>query len=81
MTPTIPDLLDVERRYLGRPEDGAKAGEVLERWGLSPIRWAQLVNAALGRREAWECDPVTVGILTRRRDRRVVARSARRMTR
>lgn len=79
MTPTTAHLLDVERRYLNAPDDGRKDAEVRDRWGLSRVRWAQLVNAALERQEAYEVDPVTAWTLRRRRDARVRSRAARRI--
>ena len=43
--------------------------------GLSEIRATQIVNGLVGRAEAWEHDPVTVGRLARLRGGRTLRRS------
>lgn len=76
MTPTVAEILDLERRYALR-SGGAKEQEVADRWGLSPTAYAQRLNRALDSVEALELDPVTTYRLRRLRARRQWQRSAR----
>lgn len=77
MTPTTAELLDLERKWLNRRDDGAKHAEILARYGLGITRWYQLLVTALSTREAWELDPTTCRILSDRLRRSTRSRSAR----
>jgi hypothetical protein len=61
-------VLDLARRGFAAP--GARDRAVRERLGLSPARYAQLLNALLDDPRALAHDPVTVGRLRRVRDER-----------
>lgn len=62
------DLLAFEHSWLNRPQhSGAKEQAILEVFGVSSTRYYQALNAVLDTREALELDPVTVGIVKRRR--------------
>lgn len=77
MTPTVADLMALERRHLNRRDPSVLHSVVRERYGLSETRWAQLVNAALQDGSAFEVDPVTAGVLSRRVQARRKSRQPR----
>lgn len=68
-------ILDFEA--LGWNHPGAKEQAVLERFGVSMVRYFQLVNALIDRPEALAYSPLLVRRLARLRDARVAARAAR----
>lgn len=83
--PPLPDglserdvaLLDLERQWWKQP--GSKEQVVRERFGVSPTRYYQLVNALVDREAALRHDPMLVKRLRRARAERVRTRSARRL--
>lgn len=76
------DLTDHERAILdfeGGPHwtyQGAREDEIRRRFGLSPTRYHQQLNALLDRPEALAYAPTTVKRLLRLREARRVRRSA-----
>jgi len=74
------EVLDFERDWRRAPAAGGATKErvIRERFGLSPARYYQALDRALGRPEALEYDPVLVARLRRmredRRERRFAAR-------
>jgi hypothetical protein len=70
-------ILSFERSWWQHP--GSKASAITERFGLSPTRYYQLVNALLDDPDALAADPLVVRRLRRaRRDRRRVRLEGRR---
>jgi hypothetical protein len=70
-------ILSFERSWWQLP--GSKAAAITERFGLSPTRYYQLVNALLDDPDALAADPLVVRRLRRaRRDRRRVRFEGRR---
>jgi hypothetical protein len=74
-TPARPGLSERDLAVLalagrGFAGPGARDRAVRERLGLSPARYAQLLNALLDDPRAMEHDPVTVGRLRRVREER-----------
>lgn len=55
---------------------GAKEGAIRERFGMSAVRYYQLLNVLIDRPDALAHDPLTVHRLRRLRDARRRARSA-----
>lgn len=55
--------------------DGNREAAILRELGLTPTRYAQVVNGLLDRPEAWAHAPGTVKRLRRLRDQRRAARS------
>lgn len=76
MTPTLAEVLDLERRHAGRPL-GRKIAEIGARWGISDTRYHQMLNAAIDTEEAERLDPITVHRLRRVRAAAQRQRSAR----
>ncbi|MCF2529398.1 DUF3263 domain-containing protein [Yinghuangia soli] len=68
------DILDFERQWWKHA--GAKERAVRDRFGCSPTRYYQALNALLDRPEALEHDPMLVQRLRRLRAARQQARSA-----
>lgn len=68
------DILDFERQWWRHA--GAKERAVRDRFGCSPTRYYQALNALLDRPEALEHDPMLVQRLRRLRAARQTARSA-----
>ncbi len=69
------DLLAFERTWLNRRQhDGAKAQAIKEAFGVSVTRYYQQLVAAIDTAEALALDPVTAGIIRRRRDSRMKQR-------
>ena len=71
-------LLDFERQWWKEP--GSKEQALRERFGVSPTRYYQLVNALVDREAALRHDPMLVKRLRRARAARLQTRSARRLT-
>ena len=71
-------LLDFERQWWKEP--GSKEQALRERFGVSPTRYYQLVNALVDREAALRHDPMLVKRLRRARAARLRTRSARRLT-
>ncbi|NUU21976.1 MAG: DUF3263 domain-containing protein [Streptomycetaceae bacterium] len=67
------DILDFERQWWKHA--GAKERAVRDRFGCSPTRYYQALNALLDRPEALEHDPMLVSRLRRLRTARQRARS------
>jgi hypothetical protein len=59
--------------------EGAKQQAVRDRFGLSPVRYYQLLNALIDTQAALEHDPVLVHRLQDLRDARTRQRSVRRL--
>lgn len=70
------EILAFERQWFRY--QGAKESAVLEKFGMTLTRYAQVVNAIIDRPAALEVDPMTVRRLLRLRDLRREQRSARR---
>ncbi|MGW0664745.1 DUF3263 domain-containing protein [Streptodolium elevatio] len=68
------EILDFERQWWRHA--GAKERAVRDRFGCSPTRYYQALNALLDRPEALEHDPMLVQRLRRLRAARQTARSA-----
>ncbi|WP_343230842.1 DUF3263 domain-containing protein [Yinghuangia seranimata] len=68
------DILDFERQWWRHA--GAKERAVRDRFGCTPTRYYQALNALLDRPEALEHDPMLVSRLRRLRTARQQARSA-----
>lgn len=49
-------------------DQGAKGEEIRRRFGLSPVRYYQVLNALIDRPEALDVAPVVVKVLLDRRD-------------
>lgn len=64
----IVEALELERIWWKLP--GAKDQLIRERFGLSPTRYYQLLNTAIGSAEALVADPVTANRLHRIRNTR-----------
>lgn len=63
----VEEVLAFEREWLNRPQhDGAKMHAAYDRFGLSLVRYYQLLVAALEDPRAWAVDPVTCGVVRRR---------------
>lgn len=54
---------------------GAKDSAILERFGMSPTRYYQVLNALIDRPEAQAAEPLLVGRLRRLRDARAAQRT------
>lgn len=72
LSPRESEMLAFERHWWRRP--GAKETAIRERFGLSPTRYYQVLNALVDRSDALVADPVLVRRLrrlrvARRRDR------------
>ena len=72
------DLLDFERQWWKEP--GSKEQALRERFGVSPTRYYQLVNALVDREAAMRHDTVLLTRLRRTRAARLQTRTARRLT-
>lgn len=68
-------ILDFET--LAWNHSGTKEQDVLERFGVSMVRYWQIVNGLIDRPAALAYDPLLVRRLQRLRDARVAARAAR----
>jgi hypothetical protein len=71
------ELLDFERQWWKQP--GSKEQAVRDRFGISPTRYYQLVNALVDREAALRHDPMLVKRLRRARAQRLQTRTARRL--
>lgn len=71
------DILDFERAWWKYA--GAKEGEIHERFGITAVRYYQLLNWIIDQPQALEHDPLGVRRLRRLRDERSRRRSARRL--
>lgn len=71
-------LLDFERQWWKEP--GSKEQALRTRFGVSPTRYYQLVNALVDREAAMRHDPMLLTRLRRTRAARLQTRSARRLT-
>lgn len=74
-----PALSELERYVLDREAElyrfqGAKAERVLAEVGLSPTRYAQILNRLIDDPASLEVDPVTVNRLRRLREARLASR-------
>lgn len=65
--PTVPDLLDFERRH--EKHTSRKEVLILDELGIKPARYYQLLLHAARSIEAWEIDPMLCD--------RILSRSAR----
>lgn len=72
------DVLRLEREFWKYP--GAKEATIHDRFGWTPTRYYQVLNALLDTPAALAADPVTVNRLLRLRDKRLGQRSGRRTT-
>lgn len=63
-------LLGIWQRW-PQPSERDRRVNAFRALGLSEVRATQVVNALVGRPEAWEVDPVTVKRLSRLRSRAV----------
>lgn len=77
LTDTETAILVFERQWWKYA--GAKEGAVLERFGWSLARYAQVLNALIDRPEAWAYDVVLVKRLRGLREARQRQRSGRRL--
>lgn len=71
---TVAKALEIERAHYALA--GSKEQIIRERFGLSPVRYHQLLNRMLVTAEAFEVDPVTARMLVSRQGRRRMSRSA-----
>lgn len=63
----VDEILAFEREWLNWPQhDGAKMRAAYERFGVSLVRYYQMLVAGLDDPQAWEADPVTCGVVSRR---------------
>jgi hypothetical protein len=60
------EMLDFEALWWR--DEGAKGEEIRRRFGVSPVRYYQQLNALISRPEALDVAPVVVGALLRRRE-------------
>jgi hypothetical protein len=67
------EILAMEAQWWRSP--GAKAEAIIVQLGLTPTRYAQLLNRLLDDPEALAADPVTVNRLRRLREKRLNGRS------
>lgn len=72
----IVEALELERIWWKLP--GAKDDAIRERFDLSPTRYYQLLNAAIGTPEALAIDALTVNRLLRIREGRRIAQTPKR---
>jgi len=77
LTDTETEMLDFERAWWKHA--GARDTAVTERFGMSPTRYFQVLNALIDRPEALAADPLTVKRLLRLRDARRQQRSSTRL--
>lgn len=54
--PTVPDLLDFERRH--EKHNSRKEAAIVDEFGIKPARYYQLLLHAARSLEAWETDPM-----------------------
>ncbi len=78
MTDTERVVLAIERRFANAPADGRKEAAASAELGLTPTRYAQLLNRLLDDQGALEAEPVLVNRLRRLRASRQRTRSVRR---
>jgi hypothetical protein len=69
------EMLTFERQWWRRP--GAKETAIRDRFGMTPTRYYQVLNALVDRPDALAADPVLVGRLRRLRLARQRTRSSR----
>lgn len=74
MTPQQKEILQFERRWYAAA--GNKEADIREHFGLSAVRYYQLLNAILDRPDALTAEPVLVKRLLRIRNSRQAARRA-----
>nr|WP_255806757.1 DUF3263 domain-containing protein [Corynebacterium kalidii] len=67
LSPRDREMLEFESLWWR--DEGAKGEEIRRRFGVSPVRYYQQLNALISRPEAMDVAPVVVGALLRRRDR------------
>ncbi|WP_081343500.1 DUF3263 domain-containing protein [Mycobacteroides chelonae] len=72
----IVEALELERIWWQLP--GAKDDAIRERFNLSPARYYQLLNTAIGTLEALAIDALTVNRLLRIREGRRIAQTPKR---
>lgn len=77
LTDTELAILNLERSWWKYP--GAKDTAVMERFGVTPTRYYQVLNALIDRPEALKHDPMLIRRLRRLREARQRQRSARRL--
>ena len=70
-------LLDFEKNWWSL--SGSKESEIRERFGISPTRYYQLLNALIDSEDALSHDPLLVKRLRRLRETRQRERTARRL--
>lgn len=66
--PSLLEVVEVERVWLGRRDVGAHDEHVAAVYGISSTRWAQLLNAAIDDPRAMATYPVVCRLLRQRRD-------------
>lgn len=74
MTPQQEDILQFEKRWYTAASN--KEADIREHFGLSAVRYYQILNAILDQSDALAYEPVLVGRLLRIRNSRHVARRA-----
>jgi hypothetical protein len=74
MTPLEIQALEIERQWWRYP--GAKAETISSKLGLTPTRYAQILNRLLDDPEALAAEPVLINRLRRHRAAKLRARSA-----
>lgn len=77
LTDTETEMLEFERAWWKHA--GARDTAIRDRFGLTPTRYFQVLNALIDRPEALAADPLTVKRLLRLRDARRAQRSASRL--
>ncbi|EFQ84689.1 hypothetical protein HMPREF0063_10030 [Aeromicrobium marinum DSM 15272] len=70
-------MLELERQWFAHR--GSKEGRILERFGLSPTRYHQVLLRLIDREDALAHDPILVKRLRRLRTKRAASRTARRV--
>lgn len=64
---SIEELMAFERTWLNRPQhDGSKAAAIRATFGLRTTHYYQRLVAAIRSGQAWQVDPVTAGVVSRR---------------
>lgn len=62
------------------PSELTKAEQIRNRWGISIVRYYQLLNAAIDDPHSVTIDPITTRRLIRQREQRTIVRATRRFT-
>lgn len=72
----LTEMLELEQNWW--PNTGSKEEEIVRRFGISPTRYYQKLNAALNTAAALEAAPLTINRLLRIREGRQIAQTPKR---